>query len=201
MDFLSEILWLPFITFAFASSVTPGPNNIMLTTSGINFGFVRTIPHIIGIAIGFLVMFACVAAGLQKVFVLFPELQNMLRTIGVVYMLYLAWKIARSGKAEFKGKNLKPMTLLQAALFQFVNVKAIMMAVSAVAVFAAPGEKFTVSAVLIGIVFSLVNIPAVSIWAAFGAGIGNLLDTERKLKLFNYILALVTAASVALFFI
>ena len=147
---LPEIMWLPLVTFAFASSVTPGPNNIMLTTSGINFGFVRTIPHISGIALGFLVMFLCVALGLQQAFILLPWLQEVLRMIGVVYMLHLAWKIARSGKAESQASPLKPMTMLQAALFQFVNAKAVMMAVGAVAVFSARGEDFVASAVAIG---------------------------------------------------
>ena len=198
---LPEIMWLPLITFAFASSVTPGPNNIMLTTSGINFGFVRTIPHISGIALGFLVMFLCVALGLQQAFILLPWLQEVLRMIGVVYMLHLAWKIARSGKAESQASPLKPMTMLQAALFQFVNAKAVMMAVGAVAVFSARGEDFVASAVAIGVVFSLVNIPSVMIWAAFGAGIGKLLNTEYKLRRFNYVLSFLTAASVVLFFI
>ena len=201
MEFLPEIMWLPLAAFAFASSVTPGPNNIMLTTSGINFGFVRTIPHIAGISLGFLVMFFCVAMGLHQVFLLMPWLQDVLRMIGVLYMLYLAWKIARSGRAESKSAPLKPMTLLQAAMFQFVNAKAVMMAVGSVAVFSAQGEDFVASAIAIGLVFSLINIPSVSIWAAFGAGIGKMLDTEQKLRMFNYVLSLLTAASVALFFI
>ena len=201
MNLLPDIMWLPLITFAFASSVTPGPNNIMLTTSGINFGFVRTIPHIAGIALGFMVMFFCVAFGLQQAFILFPWLQDALRMVGVAYMLHLAWKIARSGRAESDVNPLKPMTMLQAALFQFVNAKAVMMAVGAVAVFSAQGEGFVASAMVIGIVFSLVNIPSVSIWAAFGAGIGKLLNTDYKLRLFNYALSFLTAASVALFFI
>ncbi|MRI32865.1 lysine transporter LysE [Endozoicomonas sp. OPT23] len=196
-----ELLWLPLVAFAFATSVTPGPNNIMLTSSGLNFGFIRTIPHMLGISVGFFVMFCCVAFGLHQVFEQFPILQEMLRLIGVVYMLRLAWLIATSGKVETGKSQLKPMTFIQAALFQFVNAKAVMMAVSAVAVFALPGDQFAKSAVIVGVVFSLVNLPSVSIWAAFGAAIGKLLTDDRKLKQFNYGLATLTAASVALFFI
>ena len=196
-----ELLWLPLVAFAFATSVTPGPNNIMLTSSGLNFGFVRTIPHMLGISSGFFVMFSCVAFGLHQVFEQFPVLQELLRIIGVIYMLRLAWLIARSGKVEAGQSRLKPMTFIQAALFQFVNAKAVMMAVSAVAVFALPGEQFALSAIIVGGVFSLVNLPSISIWTAFGAAIGKVLTDERKLKQFNYGLATLTAASVALFFI
>ncbi len=201
MMFDLELLWLPMVAFAFATSVTPGPNNIMLTSSGLHFGFVRTIPHILGISSGFFIMFSCVAFGLHQVFEQFPILQEALRVIGVLYMLRLAWLIAHSGKANAGESQLKPMTFIQAALFQFVNVKAVMMAVSAVAVFALPGEQFAMSAIIVGLVFSLVNLPSVTIWAVFGASIGKILTNERRLRQFNYGLATLTAASVALFFI
>lgn len=201
MIIVPEILWLPLITFSFAASVTPGPNNIMLAASGVNFGFNRTIPHIAGISIGFFVVFCCIALGLHQLFNLLPALQDILRFLGIAYMLYLAWKIANSGWAQAGNSQLKPLTFMQAALFQFVNAKVIMMCVSSIAVFTSAGDDFVLSALIIGLFFSLVNVPSVAIWAAFGAAIGTLLDTDHKLRMFNYVLSALTVASVAVFFL
>ena len=195
-----ELAWLPLVTFAISTSITPGPNNIMLTASGANFGFIRSVPHMLGIPLGFLVMYLCVAFGLGSIFILHPELQDWLRYVGSAYLLFLAWKIARGGRIESGAKTARPMTMMQAVLFQFVNVKAVMMAVGCVSVFTLPGEQYTLSAIVVGIVFSLVNLPCVSVWAGFGTVIRRFLKNETSLRVFNGFLALLTAGSVVLLY-
>lgn len=196
-----EILWVPLVTFAVSSSITPGPNNIMLAASGVNYGFTRSIPHMLGVSIGFFILFLAVAFGLGNIFELYPQLQTALKYIGSVYLLWLAWKIATAGATSESAAVSKPMTFVQAAGFQFVNVKAMMMAISSAVVFTLPGESYTLSALLVGFVFTLVNLPCVSIWVAFGSGLKRFLRNEQSLKAFNWSLASLTAASVALFYI
>ena len=196
-----EILWLPLVTFALSSSITPGPNNIMLAASGVNYGFSRSIPHMLGVSIGFFILFLAVAFGLGNVFERYPQLQMALKYIGSVYLLWLAWKIATASAATEQSVSSRPMTFFQAASFQFVNVKALMMAISSAVVFTLPGEHYIMSALLVGVVFTLVNLPCVSVWVAFGSGLKRFLRNEQSLKAFNWSLASLTAASVVLFYI
>ena len=125
------------VLFSFVSSVTPGPNNMMLLASGLNFGFRRTIPHMLGIGIGFTIMVLLIGLGLGQVFVRFPVLYTALKLAGAVYLIWLALKIARSGPISRDEPNsaAEPFTFLQAAAFQWVNPKAWMMAVTAVATY------------------------------------------------------------------
>src|SRR5215469_5020120 len=110
---------LPFVTYTFVMSITPGPNNVMLTASGANFGFRRTVPHIIGIVSGFSVALLAVCAGLDAIFTRWPQLQSGLRWAGAAYLVYLSWKILRSGETK-GGGNARPLSLVQAAGFQFL---------------------------------------------------------------------------------
>ena len=133
---------------------------------------------------------------------LHPELQQWLRYIGTAYLLFLAWKIANGGRIESEdgGGGAKPMTMFQAGLFQFVNVKAVMMAIGCVSVFTLPGEQYALSAVVVGVVCSLVNLPCVSVWAGFGTRIKRFLKSDVSLRIFNGFLAVLTAGSVVLFY-
>jgi threonine/homoserine/homoserine lactone efflux protein len=131
---LTADLLLAFILFAFVSSITPGPNNTMLLSSGVNFGFNRTIPHMLGISCGFALMVLAVGFGLGAVFKAYPILYTVLRYAGAAYLLYLAYKIATSGPAEDGDQsNTRPMSYLSAAAFQWVNPKAWVMAIGATA--------------------------------------------------------------------
>ena len=152
--------------FAFVSSATPGPNNLMLMASGANFGFWRTIPHMLGISIGFMVMLFCVGAGLVQIFDRFPLIYDVLKIASVIYMLWLAWKIANAapaGKAEAAGT---PMTFLQAAGFQWVNPKAWAMALTAITVYVGDASLLWLSAA--ALLFAVVNLPSVTIWTLAG---------------------------------
>ena len=180
---------LAFSLFAFVTSVTPGPNNLMLLASGVNFGFRRTIPHIFGISTGFLVLVLAVGFGLGEVFTRVPLAYQILKWVGIAYLLYLAWNIANSGPpGEGSGEAVsraKPMSFLGAAAFQWVNPKAWVMAIGAFATYA-PNVSSVTIVVLIAVVFVAVNAPSVSVWVLFGARMRRFLQVRRYLLLFNY---------------
>ena len=163
-------LFAALVAFAFVTSITPGPNNLMLLASGANFGLRRTLPHMLGIGVGFTVMVALVGAGLIRVFDAVPASYAVLKAVGAAYMLLLAWKIARAAPPDAGGRPGAPFTFLQAALFQWVNPKAWAMALTAVSVYA-PSRSLGAVALVAG-VFGLVNLPSVSAWAALGQRCG-----------------------------
>ncbi len=190
----SEVL-LALAAYAFVTSITPGPNNFMLLSSGVNFGFVRSIPHMLGIGIGFVVLLLAVGFGLGAVLTTFPVLHTALKIVGGAYLLYLAWKIAMSRSVESGGDGTaQPMTFLQAAAFQWVNPKAWVMAVTAMAVFSNPANPF-LSVVLISAVFGIINLPCVSSWAGFGMALRGFLSDPARLKWFNIAMGVLLAAT------
>jgi len=191
----TEIL-LALTAFAFVSSITPGPNNLMLMASGTNFGFVRTIPHMLGVAIGFTLMIVLVGAGLAQIFELFPVAHTILKVVSVVYLLWLAWKIAISKPpgADKAKAGAKPFTFIQAALFQWVNPKAWTMALTAVTAYTIPSQPI-LSLLLIAGIFGLVNLPSVSSWALMGVQLRRFLDDPLKLRIFNVTAALILVAT------
>ncbi|MEM6408470.1 MAG: LysE family translocator [Pseudomonadota bacterium] len=175
------------IGFAFVSSITPGPNNLMLMASGANFGFWRTVPHMLGIALGFTLMVFLVGLGLAQVFEAYPVLHDVLKVLSVVYMAWLAWKIANAatpGDGEAGGT---PMTFLQAAAFQWVNPKAWAMALTAVTVYSFGPSLWAVAAV--AGTFGLVNGPAVSSWTLLGTQLRRVLTNPLRLRVFNWTMA------------
>jgi threonine/homoserine/homoserine lactone efflux protein len=188
-------LLLAFVAFAFVSSVTPGPNNLMLLASGVNFGLRRSLPHMLGVSIGFSVMVALVGLGLGQLFERVPALYLALRYVGAAYLLYLAWKIACAAPPGEKTPNAgKPLTFMQAAAFQWVNPKAWVMAVSAISTFTPPGD-FLMNVLLIAVLFGLVNGPSVSLWTMAGSLLRRWLERPRILRTFNITMALLLIAS------
>ena len=182
---LSVDLLLAFALFAWVTSITPGPNNTMLLASGVNFGFNRSIPHILGISCGFFVLVLAVGLGLGAVFEAYPLLYSVLRYVGAAYLLYLAWKIARSGpmSEEQQGQG-QPLGYWGAAAFQWVNPKAWVMAVGAISTYT-PLQGYFTNVLVIAAVFALINAPTVSLWAACGSLLRNVLRNPRWLRLFN----------------
>jgi len=173
------------LLFAFVSSITPGPNNIMLLASGVNFGFRRTIPHMLGIGAGFVVLLLAVGLGLGAVLTAFPALHTALKIAGGAYLLYLAWRVATSRTlAREGGEAARPMRFSEAAAFQWVNPKAWVMAVTAMAVYTSTEQPF-LSVVLVAAAFGFVNLPSVSTWAAFGTAMRGFLSDPVRLKWFN----------------
>jgi len=178
-----------FALFALVSSITPGPNNTMLLASGVNFGFLRTIPHALGISLGFMLLVLAVGLGLGEIFTAVPWTYTALRWIGAAYLLYLAWCIATSGSvSEAGGQDSTPMTFLGAAAFQWVNPKAWVMAVGAITTYV-PAQGYVYNVMVIAAVFALVNLPSVCVWAGFGSVLRNVLRVPRWLRLFNWSMA------------
>lgn len=179
-------------TFAFVSSVTPGPNNLMLMTSGANFGIWRTIPHLLGVVFGFVLMVILMGTGLARVFEAWPVSHDILRICSIVYLSYLAWKIAVAKSSSTKSAG-KPINSLQAMLFQWVNPKAWAMALTAVTVYA-PSHSLAAVGV-IALVCGAINMPSVFVWVLLGSKIQRLLDSGPRLRAFNYGMALLLLAT------
>ena len=186
-------LLLAYVLFCFATAGTPGPNNMMLLASGANFGFRRTVLHILGISCGLGVMVLAMGFGLGGVFRAYPVLHEALRWIGAAYMLWLAWKIGTSTKISDKDLG-RPMTFLQAAAFQWVNPKAWAMALGAVTSYAPEGGGWTIVPLLAG-TFMLVGAPCSAAWAGFGQGLRPFLDRPAVLRTFNITMAVLLVAS------
>jgi len=183
--------------FSFVSSITPGPNNLMLMASGANFGFRRTLPHMLGVGLGFTAMVTLVGLGLVGLFEAYPLSYEVLKVVSVVYLVYLAWKIATSAapagtevSADTQGK---PITFIQAVLFQWVNPKAWTMALTALTVYA-PSQNF-LSVLLVAVVFGGINLPCVSLWTLLGQQLQRLLTSRRRLVVFNVSMAVLLAVS------
>jgi len=193
----------PLVTFAIATSVTPGPNNIMLTTSGANFGFRRTVPHMLGVAIGFTIMVLAIGLGLSELFERFPVIHQVLRYGGAAYLLYLAYRIATAAPATSDAAQPagRPLTFLQAALIQWVNPKGWMMAVGAISTYTTVGGDLLLESSMIALIFGAIGLPSVALWAALGVAIGRLLQTRWALRAFNIAMALLLVASLAVMFL
>lgn len=182
------------VLFAFATSITPGPNNMMLFASGVNFGFRRTVPHMLGIGAGFLSLLVGVGMGLGAVLHAYPPAFIALKVAGGLYLLWIAWKIGSSrsmGEGEAKAR---PMTFLGAAAFQWVNPKAWVMAVTAMAVYPNP-EQYALTVAIVALVFAAVNVPSVSTWAGFGSALREWLSVPVRLKWFNITMAVLLVLS------
>lgn len=192
---MSAEIFFALVTFAFVTSVTPGPNNLMLLSSGVNFGFKRTIPHMLGIGFGFFILLLAIGFGLAALLEYMPLFYTGLKFAGGAYMLYLAWKIATSGEISTEDKSSStPLSFMQAALFQWVNPKAWVMAVTGIATYTA-GQDYNSKVVIISLIFALVNLPSVSLWAGLGTLMRKLLTDPFKLRVFNVTMGLLLVAS------
>jgi threonine/homoserine/homoserine lactone efflux protein len=183
---------LPVLAFAVSMSATPGPNNVMVAASGATFGFGRSVPQILGISVGFPAMLALIAFGAGAPLREWPWLHDGLRWVGAAYLLWLAWHIAaaRPQAAGGAASSSRPLTFVQAALFQWVNPKAWVIAAGAVVTYTnGDGAGFATQAALLTAIFLVTTILAVAMWAALGAGTARLLRTPRALRRFNMAMA------------
>nr|WP_298967092.1 LysE family translocator [uncultured Halomonas sp.] len=179
--------------FAFVTTVTPGPNNLMLLASGANFGFKKTLPHMVGIVVGLSALTLVVGGGLMALFEAYPILNTWLSIISAAYLLWLAWKIATAAPLKENDGKGKPMTLLQAAAFQWVNPKAWAMGLSAITLYAP--NKTLVSVLIVASVFAVVSFPAISVWAWLGIVVRQWLNSHTRYRVFNITMALLLIAS------
>lgn len=179
--------------FAFVTTVTPGPNNLMLMASGANFGFRRTVPHMLGIAGGVSLMALLVGLGLMALFEALPLLGGILKVVSVLYLLWLAYKIATAAPIEVREAKAQPMTLIQAAAFQWINPKAWAMCLSAITIYAP--DRTLLSVAIVAGAFALVSLPAISVWAWLGTVIRRWLSSPRRLQVFNLTMAALLIAS------
>lgn len=192
--------WQFFISvalFALVMTGTPGPNNVMLTASGANFGYRKSIPHFLGIGFGLISLIALNGAGLGVLFQTYPVIQQVLKVLGSGYLLYLAWKIAFSSMMNTgEEKVSKPMTCWEAILFQYLNPKAWMMSITAVGSFAYSGEGYWWSIAAISMIFLVVQVQTSSVWVGFGSFIRRWLSTPTAWQRFNVAMGTVTASCV-----
>jgi len=186
-------IFLALSLFAFVSSITPGPNNLMLMASGANFGFRRTVPHMLGVALGFVFMVMLVGAGLVQVFEAYPVSYALLKALSVVYLLWLAWNIANAAPVQGDAIGGQPLSFVQAAGFQWVNPKAWAMALTAISAYT-PGQTLG-AIVIVGLVFGAINLPSVGSWVAIGQQMSRVLTNPRRLILFNRVMAGLLVAS------
>lgn len=186
--------FLALLLFAFTTSITPGPNNMMLFTSGVNFGFRRTIPHMLGIGVGFFVLLIAVGLGLGALLHTVPLLYTALKFAGGAYLIWIAWKIGTSRSLSDRESGAQPMSFMSAAAFQWVNPKAWVMAVTAMATYTNE-QLYLFSVLLVGLAFAAVNVPSVSTWAGFGSALRDWLSDPVRLKWFNITMAVLLVLS------
>ena len=176
------------ITFYFVMYITPGPNNAMVLTSGLKFGFLKSIPHMTGITIGHVTQLILVCLGLGKIFQVFPELQNILKILCAIYLLYLSYKIIGSF-SKIKSDESRPLRFYEAALFQIVNPKAWTISSMAASGFLSENGNLFLSIIFISTVALIICPLSISPWAAFGSGIKNLVKNNKIKVIIEFFLA------------
>lgn len=187
--------FLPLLGFVVASTVTPGPNNLMVLVSGANFGLKRTMPHVVGIAVGFPVMIVAVGLGLGAAFEAFPALGIVLKYVAFAYLLYLAWRIGQAGRPDLDGERARPLTVIEAAAFQWVNPKAWALVFGGMALFtSAAGDRVT-ETITIALLFGLVCLPNGVVWCLFGRAIARFLADDVWRRRFNVAMAVLLVVS------
>ena len=182
-------LFIGLVTFYFVMYITPGPNNAMVLTSGVKFGFSKTIPHMSGITIGHVCQTVVVCLGLGKIFQMFPNIQNALKILCSLYLLYLGYKIIGSF-SKIKEDDSRPLKFYEASLFQLVNPKAWTISTMVASGFLPNDEKLIISILFISITALIICPLSISVWAAFGTGIRNLVKNNKKKAIVEYFLAI-----------
>ena len=188
--------------FSFATSASPGPNTLLLASSGARFGLKQTLPHMLGVNIGILIMMLAGAIGLGSLLQSYPLLQLVMRLLCTAYLLYLAWKLASDNTAEANNKNQRPVSFFQAITIQWINPKVWMMVVTAMSVFpTAADDTYLASALQVAIVMAVINLPSIALWVTFGSTMRKMLKTPQQQRGFCIGMGLLTAATAAVIWI
>ena len=183
------------ILFTVVAGITPGPNNMMLMASGVNYGVRRTLPHLAGVVLGFAAMVALVGFGLDAIFRAAPWALPAMRWAGAAYLLWLAWKIAHSGAVKEGVSEGRPLGMLGAAALQWINPKGWVMAVSALTTYAVSADYAT-TVLVVALTCLIVSIPCSGVWVLFGAGVRRALADPHRARMFNWTMAALLAASI-----
>ncbi|KOO06454.1 LysE family translocator [Vibrio hepatarius] len=191
MDYMISIA-----LFAISASVTPGPNNIMVMTSGLNFGVKKSLPLLTGICVGFAIMLLLVGLGFSQLFNMFPHLSLIIKIVGTAYLLYLAWLIASTSSVANGNQQARPLGFLKGAIFQWVNAKAWVVAIGAISAFTTVGEQYATQNLTIATTFFIVSFPCVGVWLMFGSLLRQKLENQTYLRWFNISMALLLVISV-----
>ena len=189
-------LYLAILLFAFAATITPGPNNIMIMTSGLNYGYRRSVPHLMGICLGFPAMVIMVGMGLGVVFEQYPITHSVIKVLGTIYLVYLSWLIASAPVSSLENDSGHPLSFIGAVLFQWVNPKAWVMITGAIAAYTTPNENLHIQVLTITSAFLLVAFPCVSAWLFFGVSLKRFLSNELYQRVFNIAMAILLLASI-----
>lgn len=199
MAYVVDTLWT-LMTFTVVMTITPGPNNLLLLSSGLNFGLYRTTRHMAGILSGVLLQICATGAGLGALFVLIPEIQTALKLAGSVYMVWLAGRLWRAGEL-YAATTARPIGFGEALIFQFVNPKAWIMATTVIAAFVPVGEEYAERVVTAGLIFTGVALPCISVWAASGAVLRAWIQNSVALRRVNRGMATLSALTAVLFWL
>lgn len=193
---MSNDLMIGLVGFALVSAFSPGPNNLMLLSSGMNFGWRKSVPHILGIAIGFPVMIFCVGLGIAQIFETYPVSLIVMKALSAVYLIYLAYKIAstRQVSVDSEIKNTRPLTFIQAAAFQWVNPKAWAMALTAISAYTI-ANNMLLSVVIVILVFLSVGMMSANTWTIIGLKLRIFLSNPKVFRAFNIGCALILVAT------
>ena len=175
--------------FYFTMFFTPGPNNAMLTASGMKFGFIRTLPHLIGIPLGHILQIGLTCFGLANLFLLYPQIQFYMKILCFLYLLYLSWKMIGSFSLAQKETG-RPLKLYEASLFQFINPKAWSIAVTVASGFFPTEENIIVGVGFVTITGAVICFPTISLWALFGSGLRKFVNNIKIKKIIEYLLAI-----------
>ncbi|MHB2167524.1 LysE family translocator [Alsobacter sp. R-9] len=192
---MSQDTLVALFVFALVSAATPGPNNMMLLASGVNFGFLRTVPHMVGIGVGFIAMVVIVGLGLGTLMTASPLVHTAFQVGCSAYLLLMAWRLATSGSLGVGSAGARPMGAVQAALFQWINPKAWAMALTTAAVYVDPAQVGP-SVATIALVFAAIHFPTAGLWTGFGTSLRGFLAEPARLKAFNVVMAVLLAGSV-----
>ena len=193
-------LFFALISYYFVMFATPGPNNAMLTASGIKFGFKRTLPHLIGIPFGHVIQITLVCLGLGSLFKKYPLIQFYLKWFCFFYLLYLGWKILGSFSNNDKETG-RPLRFYEAALFQFINPKAWVVALTAATAFFPSDESFIVATAFVAITAPFICFPSICIWAIFGSSIKSIIRNSKIKKYVEYLLAVLLVVTAVIIII
>jgi len=185
---INYALFSALVVFYFTMFITPGPNNAMLTASGMKFGFIRTLPHLIGIPLGHIIQIGLCCYGLANLFILYPEIQNYMRILCFLYLLYLSSQMIGSFSLSQKETG-RPLKFYEASLFQFLNPKAWSIALTVASGFSPAQENITVGIIFVTLTAAIICFPSISLWAIFGNTLRSFVKNTKTKKIIEYILA------------